>query len=136
MSEKENMIEEEVDEAKIRVVEDYGVLVKDFRIVPSKTKYGTFYNIQVTVENLDTPITVRVDNDVVRLISLAGKLGKQAVKTKELLKEENIEKQKTYICCKLTMFDDKVYRYFISRADESALSLLLANVNEKNTAKI
>lgn len=125
------MIENEVDEAKIRVLVDYDPIVKSIVFRPVDSKFGTFYNVEVLLHGWDMPFKKRVDNDLVNFILLAQKLNKTAVAKKEFVKEENTEKEKVYTCAKITLTNGKVFRYFIGRADESSVELLYQDYLEK-----
>ena len=127
-----NGIEEELKEEKINELKDYSPIIKDLRIVPQKTKFNTYYNLQVTLNGTDAIIKIKCDEDLVQFISTCTKLGKNPVQRKTVVEEENVETSKKFTCVKIVTRDDKTYRYFLSRANESLLALLLEDYKEKN----
>ena len=132
MSEMIEMIENEVNEEKVKVLVDYAPIVKDITIRTINTKKSTFYNAKITLK-MDgiAPVETRMDNDLVNYVLACQKLKKQAIVKKELLKEENTETGKEYFCLKLTLDNGKIFRYFISRADVSTIELLYSDYNTK-----
>ena len=127
MSEIKNVENEKNDskmnEEKIVVLTDYSPIVKDLRIVPSKTKYGTFYQIQVTLEG-GAVIRTRCDQNLVQFIDLVIKNGDKPYKQKVLVKEFNEEKQREFTCVKFVLISGNVFRYFIDRADVNTIEYL------------
>lgn len=130
-SEKNELIEveEEVNESKIMVLEDFTPVITNVVLEPQVLKNYTVFIARVSVKNLGD-IKVRVDENLVNYVKLCQKLGKQPFKSKLVVKEYNSEKQKNYVCLKFVSLKDNVYRYFIDRADVESLELVFDIYNE------
>ena len=126
------MIDEEINEEKIKVLTDYAPIVNSITIREVSGRYASFYNVKLSLKGWDLPIETKIDTDLVNYICAAEKLGKKAFKAKELVREENMDKGKQYLCIKFTLTNGKVFRYFLSRANESTIDLLFEDYKEKN----
>lgn len=126
------MIDEEINEEKIKVLTDYAPIVNSITIREVSGRYASFYNVKLSLKGWDLPIETKIDTDLVNYICAAEKLGKKAFKAKELVREENMDKGKQYLCIKFTLINGKVFRYFLSRANESTIDLLFEDYKEKN----
>lgn len=131
MNNNELIENESVNEEKIRLLTDYACIVKNIKLEPNQTKFGTFYNVVIDVEAVGE-IKVRVDENLIRYVRTCQKLGVKPFKSKSLVKEVNEEKQKNYVCVKLVSNNDSVYRYFVARADVESLDLVYADYQLKN----
>jgi len=125
-------VKEEVNEEKIKVLRDYATIIKNIGLVPIKTKYSTFFNVQVQFNGVSTIIKTRCDDDLVNYVKTCTELKKQALKEKALVQEENQESGKIYTCVKLTLTNGKIFRYFVSRADESTIEAIFDDFQEKS----
>lgn len=122
--------EEETKESDIRVLEDFAPVITNIVIEPQVFKSFTSYIAKITVKSVGN-ITVRVDESLVNYVKTCQKLNKQPFTSKLVVKEENVVKQKTYVCLKFTTAKGNVYRYFINRADIETLELVLDDYNLK-----
>ncbi len=133
MENKQNeILENNMSEEKIETLLNYKAIVKDIVLVPTKTKSFTFYQFKVILQagNANTAIQLRVDDKFVNMVSTANKLGLKLVKNKELVREQSGTKP-AYVCLRVELYDGKMFRFFIDRADEVTIDMLYSAVEKK-----
>ena len=128
----EKILNNEIDEKNIKELVDYSPIVKRIRFVPVKTRFNTYYNLTIDIDGV-TGLTTRGDVELVRYMQTCEKLGKKAVKFNKLVKETSDGKE--YTCVKFVLSDDKVFRYFVNRADVSTIEIVYEDYMQKSKNK-
>lgn len=122
--------EEKVDESKIVELINFEPIISNIVIEPQVFKNFTSYIAKISVKNVGD-LKVRVDENLVMFVKTCQKFKKQAFVSKSVVKEQNEEKKKNYVCLKFVTLKNNIYRYFISRADVETLELAFDEYNEK-----
>ena len=109
-------------------MENLSKVVKDIRLVARKSKKGgTNHFVRVELSN-GRQADVWCDKEVVDLIQSCNELGVEPIKSFTLEKRISEKSGAAYIAVVLKMFNDDEYFYFLPRATNTIVELLIARV--------
>jgi len=131
MSNNELVEVDEINEDNIELLVDYSPIVKEIGVVKKDGNFGTTYFYCANIEGLGLIKSRIKDESVVNFLNLCKKLNVEATKSKTLVRECSKDKNKVYTSIKVVFRDDKIFRFFVGRADESSLDLLFEIYNSK-----
>jgi len=116
-------------------MESLNRIVKDIKLVARQSKkVGKMHFVRIEFIN-NRQADVWCDREVADLVESCGEMGVEAVKSFSLEKRISDKSGVVYTAIILTMFNDDVYYYFLPRATNTMVDLLVARTVEEAKAE-